>query len=169
MAEPATTPPADSERLTAARGIVARFSKYAAVGGLVPVPLVDMAAIAAVQVKMLEQLSNLYGVAFRENLGKEVIGTIIGVGTTYNFGNAALLGFNQYIRFVPVIGQLFGLAVVPAVAAATTNALGRVFVRHFESGGQLLDLDLGAAKEAFKADFARTRCAPAADAATASA
>lgn len=78
-----------------------------------------------------------------------------------------MLAFNQYIRFVPFAGQIFGLAIMPAVAAATTSALGHVFLRHFESGGQLFDLDLAAAKQAFKADFARASCAPAAEAAPA--
>jgi uncharacterized protein (DUF697 family) len=155
MTEIVTDKLAVSETLPAAQQVVARFAKYAAIGGLVPIPVLDMAAVAGVQLKMMEQLAAVYGLPFKENLAKELIGTIVGTGVTYNFGNAALMAFNQYIRFVPVAGQLFGLAIMPAFAAASTAALGQLFVRHFESGGKLMDVNLTEARKAFKADFGR--------------
>lgn len=161
MSEGTTNLLTGPERLVAAREVVGRFSKYAAVGGLIPLPVVDVAAVAAVQLKMLEQLSSVYGVSFKENLVKELIGTIVGVGASYNFGSAALMAFNQYIRFVPVAGQIFGLAIIPAFAAGATSALGHLFIHHFESGGEFLDLDVAEAKKAFKSDFARRGNPPA--------
>lgn len=147
----------DTSRRDAASKIVARFSKYAAVGGLVPIPVLDMAAVAGVQVKMLEHLSTHYGVPFMDNVGKEVVGAIIGAGASYNLANATLMGLSSYIRLVPVAGQLLGLAIMPAFAAASTAALGRLFIDHFESGGTLLDVDVEAARSAFKADFVRSK------------
>lgn len=145
---------ADLSLRDAATKIVSRFSKYAAVGGLVPIPVLDMAAIAGVQVKMLEHLSTHYGVPFKDNVGKEVVGAIIGSGISYNLASATLMGLGSYIRLVPVAGQLLGLAIMPAFAAAATSALGRLFITHFESGGTLLNLDIEAARSTFKADFA---------------
>ncbi len=158
MTEIVDSLPPGPERHAAAQEVVRRFTKYAAIGGLVP--LVDLPAIAAVQLKMLEQLSHTYGLAFTDNLGKELVGTILGAGVSWNLGNALLMGVNQYIRFVPVAGQIFGLAVMPAFAAAATGTLGRIFVQHFESGGTLLDMDVTAAKSAIKSDFARAKRAP---------
>jgi uncharacterized protein (DUF697 family) len=149
---------AGPERLAAAHDVVNRFTKYAAVGGLVPV--LDLVAIGAVQLKLLERLSHLYNVKFSENLGKEVIGTIISAGTGWNLGNAALLGLSGYIRYVPVAGQLVGLAVMPAFAAASTAALGRIFLNHYEGGGTLLDIDVKSAREDLKKDFARAKRPP---------
>jgi uncharacterized protein (DUF697 family) len=66
-----------------------------------------------------------------------------------------------------VIGPLVGVAVIPAFASASTFALGRVFTKHFESGGTLLNFDLETAKQTFgreveeaKADVAARNVVP---------
>lgn len=40
-----------------------------------------------------------------------------------------------------MIGQALGLVTTPVFAWASTVAVGRVFIEHFESGGTLLDFD----------------------------
>ena len=39
------------------------------------------------------------------------------------------------ILMVPVVGPLTGIALMPALSAAATLALGKVFIQHFEAGG----------------------------------
>lgn len=146
-----------AERLAKADALVKYFSKWAAAGGLVPVPMLDFAAVAAVQLRMLEKLSELYGVTFRENLGKEMIATLVATALPYNVAAGTAVSFSAFIRFVPVIGQLFGIAILPAFAGASTFALGRVFIKHFESGGTFLDFDLGTAKAGFAEEVAAAR------------
>ncbi len=104
----------------------------------VPIPFVDMAAITAVQLKMIDELSQHYGVKFSENRVKNVIGALLG-----SFGTGMLLtnGVSSLIRYVPVVGALSTALAAPTVAAASTYALGKVFAMHFEMGGTLLDFN----------------------------
>jgi len=46
--------------------------------GLIPVPFVDLVAVSGVQLKMLAEISKIYGVQFQESRGKAVIGSLIG-------------------------------------------------------------------------------------------
>jgi uncharacterized protein (DUF697 family) len=146
-----------AERLEKADALVKTYAKWAAAGGLVPVPMLDFAAVAAVQIRMLEKLSHLYGVTFKENIGKELIATLVATSLPYNVAAGTAISFSAFIRFVPVVGQLFGLAILPAFAGASTFALGRVFIKHFESGGTFLDFDLDAAKSSFKSEVEGAR------------
>lgn len=146
-----------AERLAKADALVKTYSKWAAAGGLVPVPMLDFAAVAAVQLRMLEKLAGLYGVTFRENVGKELIATLVATALPYNVAAGTAVSFSAFIRFVPIVGQLFGLAILPAFAGASTFALGRVFIKHFESGGTFLDFDLETAKAGFASQVAEMR------------
>ncbi len=47
-------------------------------GGLIPIPLVDFAAVTAIQVDMLGQLANLYGVKYTESNGKKLVVALTG-------------------------------------------------------------------------------------------
>ncbi len=51
---------------------------------------------------------------------------------------------------VPVIGTVAGMFATPALAAATTYAVGTVFVQHLESGGTLLTFDAKKMKSHFE-------------------
>jgi uncharacterized protein (DUF697 family) len=45
------------------------------------------------------------------------------------------------LKAIPGVGGLIGMVASPALAGASTYALGKVFIQHFESGGTLLDFD----------------------------
>ena len=151
-----STVPAE-DRLAAADRIVRTHVKWAAAGGLVPVPVLDMAAVAAAQLRMLDQMARVYGVPFRENLTKEIIGTLVGSSVPFSLAAGTVATFSAFIRLVPVVGQLFGIAVCPAFAAASTFALGRVFMKHFESGGTFLDFDLMKGKAEYNAELEKAK------------
>ena len=59
------------------------------------------------------------------------------------------------LRFIPVIGPVIAATSLPAVSAAVTYAIGKVFISHFETGGTLLDFDPVAVREYFRAEFAK--------------
>lgn len=135
------------ERAVAADALVRRYATYSAVGGLIPLPLIDVATVTGVQLKMLAELCRHYDVPFRANVGKELIGTLVAVMVPYNLGAATLMGLGPVLRVIPVVGPLVGVAVIPTFAAASTFALGRVFIKHFETGGTLLNFDIDSAKK----------------------
>ena len=120
------------DRAKGAQLIVDRYSKYAAAAGLVPMPMVDVAAIAAVQVAMLRALSVHYGVPFSQERGKSIVAAFLG-------GLMPSLAGHQVLK---IAGAIFGMISISGFAASATYAVGRLFIAHFEGGGTLDDLDI---------------------------
>ena len=134
----------------AAMRTVRQYMGWAAGGGLLPVPLLDLAAVSAVQLKMVHSLARLYGVPFQRSAAKSIIGALIGGGGTYVLAPPVA----SAAKFVPVIGSLAGMVTQPAIAAAATYALGKVFIQHFESGGTLLDFNARTQRHQYEQHFA---------------
>jgi len=51
------------------------------------------------------------------------------------------IGAASTLKFVPVIGTLAAVFVMPVLSAGATYAIGKAFIQHFESGGTLLDFN----------------------------
>ncbi len=146
-------PPADPVRRIAKAYEIVRRNTYWTLGaGLVPIPVIDFVVVGAVQVKLLRELSSFYGVEFSEDLAQKAVATLLN-----SAGSTALgMGVGATIaKFVPVVGTLAGSISVAAFAAAFTNAIGKIFVLHFESGGTLLNFDPEAMRAHFDAEFER--------------
>jgi uncharacterized protein (DUF697 family) len=119
----------------AALVIVAKHAKYAALLGLVPVPLLDFGAILAVQLNMVDQICQYYGQPFKKHILMATVLSMIGSSIpTFAISSAA--------RLVPWIGAIGAIAFTPAVAATTTYAVGRTFVDYYASGGTITTLPL---------------------------
>jgi uncharacterized protein (DUF697 family) len=117
--------------------------------GLIPMPGVDFVALTALQVNLLRKLSDFYGVAFTEEIGKKVVGALAG-----GYAPVALaLPVASMLKAIPVIGMTTGILAMSAVAGASTYAVGKVFVQHFESGGTFLNFDPAAVREYYREQF----------------
>lgn len=139
-----------------ARGIVQRNTLWAATTGFVPIPVVDSAATVAVQLKMLAELSDIYGVPFNKNSGKSFIAALTACITGGVMGRA-LLGtgiFSSLAKVMPVVGSTLGILTMPGFNAAFTYALGRVFQQHYAAGGTMANFDAQKAEAAFRKKFA---------------
>ena len=68
--------------------VVNRYSAWAAAAGVIPVPLLDVAAVAGVQLKMLRELASIYEVEFSDNIGKSLIAALVGAVVTSRLGHA---------------------------------------------------------------------------------
>ena len=143
-------------RQTEALRIIKSNVGWATGAGLVPIPVLDLAAITAVQVRMVQQLAKIYGVPFRADAVKRVIGVVIGSG------GAVLVSapVASALKVFPVLGTFLSTFVEPAAAAGSTYALGHVFMQHFESGGTLLNLDPEAMRQHYYKEY-RARQSPA--------
>lgn len=104
--------------------------------GIIPVPLVDLAGVTATQIHLISKMSAIYGVPFSEHRVKNIITPLIASVGVVPVA-AGLL--SSVVKVVPVLGTVLGVASMPVVAGATTYALGKVFISHFEAGGTLLD------------------------------
>ncbi len=125
-----------TRRRSLALAIVERHAAYAAVGGIIPVPIANVAAVTAAIVRMVKVLSGLYGVPFERDRARAiVIGLMGGIVPT---GLAAVTA-STLVSLVPGSG-LIGLGVASISAIACTRSIGRIFVEHFEGGATLHDL-----------------------------
>lgn len=131
------TAAADGDRRFRATKVVERFSFWSGVAGLLPVPFVDLAAVAAVQIQMLRLISRIYDVPFSENRGKALIAGLFGTVIPVSTG----VGMASMVKSIPIAGTAVGALVTPALAVAATYAIGMVFIQHFASGGTLLDFE----------------------------
>ena len=132
------------QRDTAAQKIVEKHIWYAAGAGLIPVPLVDMAAITGINLNMIKALSAHYGVEFKEDRGKAIVGALAGgLSTGLLAQNPAATGI---LRAIPLVGQTIASLGMSAFGGALTYAVGQVFVQHYATGGTMLDFDLAKAR-----------------------
>jgi uncharacterized protein (DUF697 family) len=105
--------------------------------GFIPVPFVDFLTVSGVQVDLLYRLCKIYDIKFSKQAARSVITSLVGAtipGVSATFLSSAL-------KLVPGVGTIAGWCVMPAMAGATTYAVGKVFVEHLESGGTLLTFD----------------------------
>jgi len=138
---------AESYQQIAAEATIKNYMMWTGAAGIIPVPLVDMAAISAIQLSMLNKIGEIYHQKFTANWGKSVIASLVGGYASTSLGMG--IGMNL-VRTIPFIGSIASIAVVPGFAAATTWALGQVFILHFESGGTILDFDPTVVKEYYE-------------------
>ncbi|MBF0100329.1 MAG: DUF697 domain-containing protein [Desulfobacterales bacterium] len=117
--------------------------------GLLPLPLIDLVALTGVQINMLRKLSQLYTVSFQHDKVRNILASLIGAGLPVAVSGAV----SSFLKFIPVIGQATGAIAMPILSGASTYAVGKVFIRHFESGGTFLTFNPDAVKEYYEAMF----------------
>ena len=133
----AAQPPADAaaERRRRAVALVERYANWAAVGGVIPVPLANAAAITTLMVRMIKSLSTLYGVPFERNRTRAaVVGLMGGVLPT----GLATVATSTLTYFVPGYG-LLSLAVSSVTSSAYARNIGKLYIEHFENGATQVD------------------------------
>jgi uncharacterized protein (DUF697 family) len=119
--------------------------------GLIPLPLIDMIALMGIQLDMIKKLANEYDVPFRQDLGKSIISSLVGGFLPVSLGGT----ISSVIKFIPLIGQTTGAITMPVISGASTYAIYKVFVQHFESGGTFLDLNPSKVKSYFAEQFSK--------------
>lgn len=118
-----------AKRRSFARKIVERHRVYAAMGGLAPVPIVNIAVLTAINMRMVKRLCEMYGVPYqRDRTRSAIIGLMAGAAPT-GFGAVAA---STLAVIVPGPGFI-GLAVSAVTAGALTQGIGLIFLEHFES------------------------------------
>jgi len=118
--------------------------------GLVPLPLLDLAALTALQVKMVRDIATLYHRPNHNELRKSVIASLIGSANVYSLGG---ISWRSLIKIFPGAGLLIGAASFSLFSAASTFAVGKVFIQHFEMGGTLLDFNPTKVKSFYREQF----------------
>lgn len=132
-----TPSPRDLHRM-GAELIVERHTTYAALGGCVPLFVVDSLSVGLIIYNMLRSLAAHYRFQWRQDQLKATLAALLGGLLAPGAGSLTtqLLG-----KFVPG-AWLFGTAASSLTAAACTRYIGETFIAHFESGGTLNNLDI---------------------------
>lgn len=138
-------------RLQEANGIVTNHVTASLVVALVPIPIIDLVGLTGIQLKMLYSLSKLYNVQYSANLGKELIVALLGGAIPTRTG----ITIASSAKSIPGWGTASSILSVFVLGGASTYAIGKVFIQHFESGGTFLNFDPAAVKEHFAAEFER--------------
>lgn len=142
-----------ADRLAWAGDVIKHHALGAAGVGLIPLPAADFVALTAIQANLLRKLSAFYNVPFTEEIGKKVIGALVGGYAPVAFA----LPVASLVKMIPIIGQTAGVLAMSVMAGASTYAIGRVFVQHFESGGTFLNFDPAAVSEYYREQFQEGR------------
>lgn len=103
-------------------------------GGLIPIPIVDFIAVTSIQLDMIKDLCEVYGISFDKSQGKNLVSALVGT-------SLASIG-SSFIKAIPGIGSLLGGVSMSIMSGAATYALGNVFAVHFSRGGTLDNLSV---------------------------
>jgi uncharacterized protein (DUF697 family) len=119
----------------AARVIVERYATYSALGGFIPLPVVNFSSVAAIIVRMVKVLSNHYGVPFERDRTRAIVAALMAGAAPTGLGTVAA----STISFFAPGGLFVGMGVSSATAVTCTRTVGRIFVEHLETGATLAD------------------------------
>ena len=110
--------------------------------GAIPIPLLDLAAVTAVQMDMIKQLCDLYYKDYNEVTGKALIAALTG-SMTARYG-ASL------VKTIPGIGSLLGGVSMVVLSGASTYAVGQVCANFLAGNVNLENIDVDKAKKMFE-------------------
>ncbi len=145
-ATPAGPDPVRELRRARAREAVERHATYAAIGGLIPMPLLDTMSVVATIALMLQAVAQIYGVTLQRDRARTLVASLVGGLGQAGAGAATTATLSKLVPGA----NLVGLMMSSIAAAALTRTIGRAFILHFETGGTALQL----APDALRAYFA---------------
>ena len=139
-----------SDRETRAMKVVKTWSQWSVAAGIVPVPLMDIALISGIQVKMIYDLCQIYNVPFEKKSALAVASGL--VGGSLSTGVAKIAG-EMALKTIPYVEQVLQ----PTLSFATTYSMGYVFVKHFENAGTLVNFDASNMNMYFQEQFEKSK------------
>jgi uncharacterized protein (DUF697 family) len=134
----AAVSPEAAARRSRARTTVENHSAGSAAGGIIPLPIANLATLTALNVHLVKRLCEIYEVPYeRERARVVVIGLLGGIMP----GGLGMITASTLGWLIPASG-LIGLAVSSVSAYACTQGIGKTLIRHFESGKTLHEIPL---------------------------
>jgi len=129
--------------------IISNHVWFSTVPGFLPIPIVDMIGITAVQLDMIKQLCRLYEKEYNEQRGKAIVTSI----TTSLMGRVSGYALRSALKRIPVVGWIAGGVSLSLFAASSTYSVGQVFKEHFDEGGTLKDLNPESFRKFYQQQF----------------
>ena len=129
---------ADGDRDAAADETILKHMGLAMGGGAIPIPVLDLAAVTAVQLDLLKRLAALYDVPFDAGSSRAFLTSLTGA---LGAGAVARVGASL-AKAIPGVGTIGGGLTQVILTGATTYAIGRLFKRLFSEGRTLDELEV---------------------------
>jgi len=119
--------------------------------GLIPSAMINVVGITALEVKMIGDLARVYDfpVPHRLVCYKIVISLIGSIGPVY-----LSVKMHSALKSMPLVGHAFYVGMLSLTGGAAVYAVGKLFQKHFESGGTFLSSENRILKSYFKAKYA---------------
>jgi len=137
---------AEADRFEQSKKIIVKWSRISLLTIAVPNTVLEYVVISGIQAKMLQEVSKVYGVPFKADAVKVIVGSILGGSVAYFLSDF----YSSWIRSIPIVGKPISFLTEPAIAYVTTYAVGLVFLEHFERNGSFQNIDLESIKKSIK-------------------
>ncbi|MDR0896795.1 MAG: YcjF family protein [Oscillospiraceae bacterium] len=133
--------------------IIRRNAYGATALGIVPIQGVDFIGVTALQINLVRQLCKLYDVPFKEGMARKIITSVVGGAVPAVLASPV----SSFVRKIPLIGLPLCIATSPALNGWSTYAVGKMFAKHFVSGGNFETINLTTMKRDFKQAYGNAR------------
>jgi uncharacterized protein (DUF697 family) len=148
MHEPSHAPN-DPSREDQAEAVIKKHMLLAMAGGAIPVPILDLAAVTAVQLDMLKGLAQVYDVPFDAGSARAFVTSL----TSTLAGNLVARIGASALKIIPGVGSLLGGVAQVVVTGASTYAVGNLFRRIFRDGERLESISVDLVREETRAYY----------------
>lgn len=134
-----------------AHKLIRNYSLGAFMVGLIPIPILDLVLVVALQVRMLQKLGEHYGQPFqsRQRIQSVLASLLAGAALPYLLMPILF----SLVKLIPVVGTIPAIITMPLLLSGTSYAIGRTFMQHYESGGTLLSFDPARMRAVFQAYY----------------
>ncbi len=126
-----------SKKEVTGESIIKKHMYWSVSAGLIPFPLIDIAAVSAIQTDMLKSLCDFYKVDYSQEKGKAWITAL----TAATLSSVLARTGASVVKAIPAVGTLVGMTSMAILSGASSYAVGNVFVNHFEEGGTLYNFN----------------------------
>lgn len=124
-------------KAAACEPLIQKAAQQSAMAGAVPIPGADLAAVTAIQVKLIRDIAVVHEVPVNKDVAVFIISQVLsgGMRSFVRWGTEAM----KAAGWIPggQIAEAAILAVSAAVAGATTFGVGKASVAYFAAGGKL--------------------------------
>jgi len=127
--------------------IINKYTLIAAGVGVIPSPMVNSVGIAVMEIAMIDEMAKNYKFDFptKPALVKAFISLVSSIGPVY-----LAMKSRSAVSAVPIVGRLLSTGIYSMAGAISVYAVGKIFQRHFESGGETLSMDNAFLRKIFK-------------------
>jgi uncharacterized protein (DUF697 family) len=129
----------------------------AAVGiGFIPLAFVDLVGVTAIELRMIGELADIYSFPFPNRLAayKLILSLVANTGPLY-----LSRVLQSFLKVIPLLGAVAAAGTLSAVGGASVYAVGKVFQKHFESGGTFLGAEEHEIREYYRRKLAEANSA----------